>query len=384
MNKDVKNFVHELEAAGFEVQREGRSGGHARVLLGDRFITGLALTPSDHRWHRNLNAELRRMGFDLPEMIAQRKQEDRQNRLAKAEDAFARAAARAEARIGLAQLSTGGDVATATPVRTKTNRETWTKENVEAALALWVEEHGSAPVADQWKYHSEETGVGYTFPTYDHVRQFYPGGWRALLATVGEHRPQGRRVNSPMSFKNIQGPRDLTKEQLLDWVRMFHEHFGRLPSSQDLDRKSTQEVADWLNEQGVSYYSTYIRMIGKMAVLKREMAKACGIPEPGRKRMPYSPRGRKTRRSESQARLEAMRREASRKAQMEKSVEVVQAPIVTETTPDQPLFLNGSGRTEITVVLDITKPDEMETKAKAILDVVGALRDARARLSELG
>lgn len=64
MDKDLKKLLKALVKAGFEV-RVTKKGHHA-VYLGERWITTLAGTPSDHRSSKNALAALKRAGFKKP------------------------------------------------------------------------------------------------------------------------------------------------------------------------------------------------------------------------------------------------------------------------------------------------------------------------------
>ncbi|QIG58998.1 HicA-like toxin [Gordonia phage AnClar] len=63
-NKDVKQLLKAVEAAGGEVRRSKRNP-HYKIYLNGRLIGVVASTPSDHRTTLNDRAQLRRNGLDI-------------------------------------------------------------------------------------------------------------------------------------------------------------------------------------------------------------------------------------------------------------------------------------------------------------------------------
>lgn len=62
MNKDVKQLVRSIEhIEGVELRNT--QNGHLAVYKNDKFITTIAMTPSDHHWRENTMAPLRRAGI---------------------------------------------------------------------------------------------------------------------------------------------------------------------------------------------------------------------------------------------------------------------------------------------------------------------------------
>jgi hypothetical protein len=61
--KEVRELIRQIELAGARVEASGTN--HFKVYLGERYIGGLAATPSDHRALANDIARFRRAGLAL-------------------------------------------------------------------------------------------------------------------------------------------------------------------------------------------------------------------------------------------------------------------------------------------------------------------------------
>lgn len=64
MNKDVRKMMKVIERKGLTVKPSRNQ--HLNVYQGDRRVATMPVSPSDHRWSKNLMSDIRReTGIDL-------------------------------------------------------------------------------------------------------------------------------------------------------------------------------------------------------------------------------------------------------------------------------------------------------------------------------